>query len=55
MTDTDPQTVIARTVYALMPGGTYPRPLPAELAPWYCATGDAGHCIAVVVQSLAGQ
>ena len=55
MSSVDPQSVIARTVYALVPGATYPRDLPPELAPWYCGTGDSGHRIAVVVHSLTGE
>ncbi len=55
MSSVDPQSVIERFVYAWMPWATYPRELPPELAPWYCATEDGGHCIAVVVQSQAGE
>jgi len=50
----DPQNVIDRFVYALLPFATYPRELPADLASWYCATSDGGHCIEVVVQSQTG-
>jgi hypothetical protein len=53
--DAEPQDVIRRFVYALLPHQAYPRALPDELAPWYCATADGGHCIAVVVQSAAGE
>lgn len=31
-----------------VPGRPYPRPLPAELAPWHCYIVDSGHCLACV-------
>lgn len=31
---------------------TYPRPLPAELAPWYAYFDDAGHSIIIAVESM---
>lgn len=54
MSTVDPQDVIRKYVCAPVLGAVYPRELPPELAPWYCATRDSGHCIAVAVHSLAG-
>lgn len=36
----------------LVPGRAYPRPLPEELARWYCYTRDGGHSIAVAIKTL---
>lgn len=35
----------------LVAGASYPAPLPAELALWYCYTRDGGHSIVVVLTS----
>lgn len=34
----------------LLPGKSYPEPLPEDLARWYCYTRDGGHSIAVVTE-----
>lgn len=51
-----PQQLIRRALGDegfLVHGKQYPRPLPAEVEPWYCYTTDGGHCLFVVVTSLA--
>jgi hypothetical protein len=35
-------------------GASYPRPLPALLAPWYVYLEDAGHSIVVIPKALWG-
>jgi len=35
----------------VLPGRSYPEPLPDELAPYYCYTRDGGHSILVVIES----
>ncbi len=35
----------------VLPGRTYPRPLPADLLPFYCYTRDGGHSLLVVVEN----
>ena len=45
------ETAIGRHIAGVVPGKTYPTPLPGELAPWYAYTADGGHSIAV---ALAG-
>ncbi|SDW32646.1 hypothetical protein SAMN05421504_101270 [Amycolatopsis xylanica] len=39
----------------VVPGKTYPRPLPAELAPWYVYIGTVGHCVAVAIDGIYQQ
>jgi hypothetical protein len=49
----EPEEIISRVVGAyLVPGKTYPKPLPADLAPWYRYTKDSGHSILVCVNRL---
>ena len=35
----------------VLPGRTYPHPLPDDLTPYYCYTRDGGHSILVVVEN----
>ncbi len=35
----------------ILPGRTYPHPLPKELEPFYCYTRDGGHSILVVLEN----
>ena len=35
----------------VLPGRTYPLPLPRELEPYYCYTRDGGHSILVVIET----
>jgi len=35
----------------ILPGRTYPHPLPGELDPYYCYTRDGGHSILVVIET----
>lgn len=35
----------------VLPGRSYPAPLPGELAPYYCYTRDGGHSILVVIEN----
>lgn len=35
----------------VLPGRSYPEPLPGELAPYYCYTRDGGHSILVVIEN----
>ena len=35
----------------VLPGRSYPEPLPDDLAPFYCYTRDGGHSILVVLES----
>jgi hypothetical protein len=46
--------IIAKYVGGLVPGRTYGRPLPDDLAPWYCYVVDSGHSIAIVPQAFHG-
>lgn len=41
--------VLGRSIPGLVPGRSYPHPLPVELQAWYCYVADGGHSIAVVV------
>jgi hypothetical protein len=36
----------------VLPGHSYPRPLPPELAPWYAYIEDSGHCVAVAIDGV---
>lgn len=47
-----PDQVIGAYVAGVVFGKRYPEPLPDEIAPWYCYTGDGGHSIAIAVKSL---
>lgn len=38
-------------VAGLEPGRVYPRPLPADLAGWYCYVTGAGHSIVVIPEN----
>jgi hypothetical protein len=50
MTTHDPAAVISRVLAGfLVPGRSYPSPLPGDLAAWHCYTVDGGHSIVVVV------
>ena len=35
----------------ILPGRTYPQPLPDDLLPYYCYTRDGGHSILVVLEN----
>lgn len=35
----------------ILPGRTYPHPLPRELEPFYCYTRDGGHSVLVVLEN----
>lgn len=35
----------------VLPGRTYPQPLPEDLEPFYCYTRDGGHSILVVLEN----
>ena len=57
MTPQEIQTIINQALGGyLITGKRYPRPLPDDLAPWYCYTADSGHSIVVVASQVqAGQ
>ena len=44
-----PAAIIAQLELPLVAGKAYPKPLPAELQPWYVYTADGGHSIVVVL------
>lgn len=46
--------MVERCTPGVVPGRSYPEPLPAELVPWYCYLRDGGHSIAVVVPEGEG-
>lgn len=50
--DSGPEAVIGRHIAAIVPGKGYPRPLPADLAPWHVYTADGGHSIAVALAAF---
>lgn len=43
----NPRQIITESLgaYLTQPQPAYPRPLPADIAPWYCYTGDGGHSV----------
>lgn len=45
------EAVLGRYVAAIIPGKSYPQPLPPDLAPWYVYTQDGGHQIAIAIAS----
>jgi len=48
----NPQDTIGRILKGyLVPGKTYPHPLPPELRQWYCYTIDGGHSIMIAVKT----
>lgn len=48
----EPREVIARSQGSMVvPGRSYPRQLPAEIAPWHCYIRDGGHSILIVLDS----
>ncbi|MEU5242385.1 hypothetical protein ACH4UR_37420 [Streptomyces lydicus] len=52
MSTPDPREVIARSLGSMtVPGRTYPRPLPPEIAPWHCYIPDGGHSILVALDT----
>lgn len=45
-----PQETIAHILADfVVPGKSYPTPLPGDIAPWYCYTRDGGHSIVVIL------
>uniref|UniRef100_UPI003F491198 hypothetical protein n=1 Tax=Amycolatopsis sp. CA-096443 TaxID=3239919 RepID=UPI003F491198 len=50
----DPAEAIAKSLSGYLVGGrAYPAALPTELAPWHCYTADGGHCLFVLLDSMA--
>jgi len=47
-----PKAALGRYVAAIIPGKSYPEPLPPDLAPWYVYTQDGGHQIAIALASF---